>query len=163
MGTSTPSTNTPLTSTGSRSAASDPTAPQPLDLSRLRGYRVREICFVLGRLRVRFESPKGSAEQPQLECLVMPTVLQGHTIMSVDDDRWAGALRALIGQDVTTTYEEQGIGLRLITDHGSLRVHPHPSLGDGTVVARLDGFGDGQRREWRSGVECFADLHREVH
>ncbi|MBK0331783.1 hypothetical protein I8D64_10235 [Brachybacterium sp. MASK1Z-5] len=142
--------------------ASTSTQPLTLELSRLRGYRVREIGFVLGRLRIRFESPTGSSEQPLLECLVMPTVLKEHSIVSSDDERWAGALRELIGQDVTETYEEQGIGLRLELTYGSLRIHPRPSQRDGTAVARLSDFGDGARREWTSGVDCFADLHREL-
>ncbi|UEJ81973.1 hypothetical protein Bra3105_14115 [Brachybacterium halotolerans subsp. kimchii] len=138
------------------------TQPLTLDLSRLHGYRVREVCFVLGRLRIRFESPTGSVEQPLLECLVMPTMMREHAIISSEDERWAGVLRSLIGQDVTETYEEHGIGLRLELTHGSLRIHPRPAQRDGTPVARLGEFGDGAQREWLSGVDCFADLHREV-
>lgn len=145
------------------STTTDTTTTAPaLALRRLEGYRVREISFVLDRLRIRFESPKGSAEQPELECVVLPSILMGTSVVSPADERWAGGLRALIGQDVTATYEEHGIGLRLEFPYGAMRIHPRPSQRDGSEVAHLRGFGDGEARCWRSGVECFADLHREV-
>ncbi|PWH07509.1 hypothetical protein DEO23_02450 [Brachybacterium endophyticum] len=154
--------DTTTTTTGSDPVAASSPAEE-LELRRLVGYRVRGIAFVLSRLQIRFENPAGSAEEPLLECLAMPTVSRGSIVLTPDDERWAGALRELIAQDVTTTYEQHGVGLRLEFPYAALRVHPRPSARDGVEIASLGEFGDGARRVWTSGADCFADLHRELH
>lgn len=135
-------------------------APESL-VSRLEGYRLHEVDVVLHQVRLRFTT-SGGLDGPQLTCTVLPTVTVDGKVVASSDERWAGLLRGLITQHVESTHELTGVGIRLELTHGSVRLHPPLQHPEGAEVARLEGLGDGTVRVWRSGSECFADVHSSV-
>lgn len=135
-------------------------APDSL-VSRLEGLRLHEVSFVLHQVRLRFTT-SGGLDGPMLTCTVLPSVTVDGKVVGSSDERWAGMLRGLITEHVQSTHELTGVGIRLEFAHGSVRLHPPQHYRDGTEVARLEGLGDQTVRIWRSGSECFADVHSSI-
>ena len=126
-------------------------------LSRLVGYRLYSVQFVMDYVQLQFDSDTTS-ELPVLTCQSFPTVTRAGRIYVPGDLGWADALRRLIPAAVTRTGEgtESGLEIRLGDDR--IRVHPTLAQLDGPEVAMLAGFRDGRRMVWRPGEDSFEDL-----
>ncbi|WP_433891274.1 hypothetical protein [Streptomyces sp. CA-111067] len=125
-------------------------------LSRLVGFRLYSVQFVMDYVQLRFDGP--TDETPVLTCDVLPTVTLAGERFSPAEANWAGALRGLIPQDVIATREETGIGIKVDFGAGSLQLHPSRDEVTGPEIAMLNGFGDRSWMVWRPGEDAFEDL-----
>jgi hypothetical protein len=125
-------------------------------LGRLVGFRLYSVQFVMDYVQLRFDGPTN--ETPVLTCDVLPTVILAGQRFSQTGAGWAGALRGLITQDVITTHEETGIGIKVDFDTGSIQLHPIRSELVGPEIAMLNGFEDRSWMVWRPGEDAFEDL-----
>jgi len=125
-------------------------------LSRLVGFRLYSVQFVMDYVQLRFDGP--TQDMPVINCDVMPAVtISGHTF-TAGLLGYADALRSLIPGIVVRTDEATGIGLRIELDNGTLELHPALADIEGPEIAVLNGFTDGQWMCWRPGEESFEDL-----
>ena len=124
-------------------------------LSRLVEYRMFSVQFVMDYVQLRFDSTTDDA--PFMNCDVWPEVtLDGVTFVEPDLG-YADALRKLIPGTVIETREATGIGLVVLFERGSIRLHP--TLDEVYVeIAMLSGFADRAWMVWRPGEESFEDL-----
>lgn len=124
-------------------------------LSRLVGYRMYSVQFVMDYVQLRFDSTTDDA--PFMNCDVWPEVtLDGVTFVEPDLG-YADALRKLIPGTVIETREATGTGLVVLFERGSIRLHP--TLDEVYVeIAMLSGFADRAWMVWRPGEESFEDL-----
>jgi len=124
-------------------------------LSRLVGYRMYSVQFVMDYVQLRFDSTTDDA--PFMNCDVWPEVtLDGVTFVEPDLG-YADALRKLIPGTVIETREATGTGLVVLFERGSIRLHP--TLDEVYVeIAMLTGFADRAWMVWRPGEESFEDL-----
>jgi hypothetical protein len=125
-------------------------------LNRLVGFRLHSVQFVMDYVQLRFDGPTN--EMPVLTCDVLPTVTLAGQRFSPTEAGWTGALRGLIPQDVITTREETGIGIKVDFDTGSIQLHPTRSELVGPEIAMLNGFDDRSWMVWRPGEDAFEDL-----
>jgi hypothetical protein len=125
-------------------------------LSRLVGFRLYSVQFVMDYVQLRFDGP--TQDMPILNCDVMPVVtISGHT--STDDlPGYADALRSLISGTVVHTEEATGIGLTIELDNGRVVLHPTRAELVGPEIAMLHGFTDRHWMCWRPGEDSFEDL-----
>ncbi|MDO5661575.1 MAG: hypothetical protein Q4G40_02665 [Brachybacterium sp.] len=126
-------------------------------LSMLKGAHLRSVEFGIHHVTLGFDAPEGPG-RAHFTMWVQPTVTVEGRVIPTSDERWAGALRDRITETVVRTNEAVGTGLRLEFTHGSVRVHPRAHFPEGTVVAELEGLTE-HPRVWRSGAECFDDIH----
>jgi hypothetical protein len=125
-------------------------------LSRLVGFRLYSVQFVMDYIQLRFDGP--TQDMPILNCDVMPAVaISGHTF-TAGLLGYADALCSLIPGTVVHTEEATGIGLRIALDNGTLELHPARADIMWPEIAVLNGFTDGQWMCWRPGEESFEDL-----
>lgn len=130
-------------------------APNEL-LSRLIGFRLYSVQFVMDYVQLRFDGP--TDDMPVLNCDVMPAVETPAGLIGSGELGYADALVALIPDEVVRTTERTGSGLRI--EFASATVVLHPRFDDlvGPEIALLGGFADGQWMCWRPGEESFEDL-----
>jgi len=76
-------------------------------LSRLVGFRLYSVQFVMDYAHLRFDGP--TEDMPVLNCGVLPSVERAVRLFSADDLGCADALRALIPQNVVATAERTGL------------------------------------------------------
>ncbi|MGW0883750.1 hypothetical protein [Streptomyces sp. NPDC002671] len=125
-------------------------------LGRLVGFRLYSVQFVLDYVQLRFDGP--ADDRPVLTCDVLPTVTLSGQRFSPTEAGWTDALRGLISQNVTATYEETGIGIKVDLATGSIQLHPTESELVGPEIAMLNGFVDSSWMVWRPGEDAFEDL-----
>lgn len=130
-------------------------APNDL-LSRLVGFRLFSVQFVLDYVQLRFDGAVD--DMPVLNCDVMPRVERGGRTITDGQIGYADSLRGLIPGVVRQTREETGHGLRVEFDDGAIVVHPSPADLVGPEIALLQGFEDHQWMCWRPGEDSFEDL-----
>lgn len=123
-------------------------------LSRLVGSRLQSVQFIEGYVQLTFDSVD-SAEVPVLTCEVMPVVDRSTGPVSDRELGYADALRSLIGEQVTTTSEAPGRGLRIEFGAAALVVRPGVAELRGPVIAMLSDFGDGSSESWGPGSGAF--------
>ncbi|KJC63801.1 hypothetical protein [Agreia bicolorata] len=124
-------------------------------LARLVGFRMYSVNFVMDRLQLGFDS--NTDDEPFLNCDVWPEVTFDGEIFREPDRGYADALRRLIPSTVLETREGTGLGLVLVFERGSIKVHP--KVEDVYVeIAMLSGFTDREWMVWRPGEESFEDL-----
>lgn len=128
-------------------------------LSRLVGMRLLSVEFILDYVVLRFD---GDPAHPKaaLSCDVMPHAegLDG-TRFRDGQAGYVGALRSLIGYDVTATSEGTGGGLRVeVAGRGAVVLDPSVDELTGPEIAMLSGFPDGAWMVWRPGEEAFEHL-----
>lgn len=125
-------------------------------LSRLVGFRLFSVQFVLDYLQLRFDGVSG--EMPVLNCDVMPRVERGGRTIADGQIGYADSLRSLISGVVRQTREETGLGLRVEFEDGAIVVHPDHDELVGSEIALLQGFEDRRWMCWRPGEDSFEDL-----
>lgn len=125
-------------------------------LSRLVGFKLYSVQFVADYVQLRFEG--STADMPVLTCDVLPTVTLSGQQFSPTETGWANALRELIFQKVTATYEQTGVGIKVDFVTGSVQLHPTEDELVGPEIARLCGFEDPIFMVWRPGEDAFEDL-----
>jgi len=125
-------------------------------LSRLVGFRLYSVQFVMDYVQLRFDGP--TQDMPVLNCDVWPVVETPAGQITEGQVGYADALQALIPQSVVATAEQTGRGLRIEFDRGAIRLHPSISEVQGPEIAMLNGFTDGQWMCWRPGEESFEDV-----
>ncbi|MFI5897817.1 hypothetical protein ACIA5D_47820 [Actinoplanes sp. NPDC051513] len=125
-------------------------------LSRLVGFRLYSIEFVMDYVQLRFDGP--TEDMPVLNCDVLPAVEMPTSVMTPGQVGWADALRALIPGHVVATAEGTGQGLRIEFEQGAVRLHPDIHDVTGPEIALLTGFVDGRWMCWRPGEESFEDV-----
>ncbi|GGT40826.1 hypothetical protein [Streptomyces chromofuscus] len=125
-------------------------------LTRLVGFRLYSVQFVLDYVQLRFDGP--TDDMPVLTCDVLPTVKLSGQRFSPTEAGWTDALRGLISQIVTATHEETGIGVAVDFVTGSIELHPAESELVGPEIATLNGFVDHSWMTWRPGEDAFKDL-----
>lgn len=125
-------------------------------LSRLVGFRLYSVQFVMDYVQLRFDGP--TEDMPVLNCDVLPSVERAGRLVSAADMGYADALRALIPQSVIATAERTGAGLRVEFEGGAIVVHPLRDDVQGPEIALLQGFTDGRWMCWRPGEDSFEDL-----
>ncbi|MFC3384403.1 hypothetical protein ACFOHP_21040 [Couchioplanes caeruleus subsp. azureus] len=125
-------------------------------LSRLVGYRLYSVEFVMDYVQLRFDGP--TEDMPVLNCEVLPVVETPTGSIGPGQLGWADALRALIPGQVVATAEETGRGLRIEFDQGTVCLHPSIDDVPGPEIAMLTGFKDRRWMCWRPGEESFEDL-----
>ncbi|WP_291038630.1 hypothetical protein [Herbiconiux sp.] len=124
-------------------------------LSRLIGFRMYSVQFVMDYVQLRFDSD--TADKPILNCDVWPEVTLDGVTFHEPDLGYADALRQLIPGTVVDTQEATGVGLCLHFERGSIRLHP--TLDEVYVeIAMLSGFSDREWMVWRPGEDSFEDL-----
>lgn len=126
-------------------------------LSRLVGYSLNTVLFSYGYVRFLFDK-EYCPSKPFLTCDEPPVLVTGTARYTEAEVGWADALRTLIGQSVTATREQTGIGLRVEFPDAALHLHPAREELQGPEIALLDGFDDRQWMVWRPGEESFEDL-----
>ncbi len=98
-----------------------PSAPRPYVpnqlLSRLVGFRLFSVQFVMDYVQLRFDGP--TEDMPVLNCDVLPSVEREGRIWRDGDVGYADSVRGLTSGTVLTTTEETGRGLRLEFTCGS--------------------------------------------
>ncbi|MFC8190376.1 hypothetical protein ACFUMH_01800 [Cellulomonas sp. NPDC057328] len=125
-------------------------------LSRLVGFRLYSVQFVMDYVQLRFDGP--TDDMPVLNRDVMPAVETSAGVIVPGDRGHADALVALISDEVVGTTEGTGSGLRIEFSSGTVVLHPKFEDLVGPEIALLDGFADGQWMCWRPGEESFEDL-----
>ncbi|UUU33211.1 hypothetical protein JIX56_26950 [Streptomyces sp. CA-210063] len=125
-------------------------------LSRLVGFRLYSVQFVLDYVQLRFDGP--TDEMPVLTCDVLPTVTLSGQWFSPTETGWTDALRGLIAQSVTATHEKTGIGVRVDFVTGCIQFDPAESELVGPEIATLNGFSDRSWMTWRPGEDAFKHL-----
>ena len=125
-------------------------------LSRLIGFRLYSVQFVMDSVQLRFDGP--TEDRPVLNCDVMPAVETSAGVIAPEDPGYADALVALIPDGVVRTTEATGSGLRIEFPSGTVVLHPKADALVGPEIALLGGFADGQWMCWRPGEESFEDL-----
>jgi hypothetical protein len=136
---------------------SEPRAYVPNELlSRLVGFRLFSVKFVMDYVQLRFDGP--TEDMPVLNCDVLPSVEREGHIWRDGDVGCADVLRGLISGTVLSTTEETGCGLRLEFSRGIVTLNPIQEELVGPEIASLSGFGDRQWMCWRPGEEPFEDL-----
>ena len=124
-------------------------------LSRLVGFRMFSVQFVMDYVQLRFDSDSDDA--PVLSCDVWPEVTLDGVTFREPDLGYADALRGLIPGTVVETQEATGLGLVLRFERGAIRLHP--TLDEVFVeIAMLSGFTDRAWMVWRPGEDSFEDL-----
>jgi hypothetical protein len=132
-----------------------PYVPNEL-LSRLVGFRLYSVQFVMDYVQLHFDGP--TEDMPVLNCDVLPVVETSAGLIAPGQVGWADALRALIPGHVVATAEKTGHGLRVEFDEGAVRLHPTREDVSGPEVALLAGFKDSRWMCWRPGEQSFEDL-----
>lgn len=127
-------------------------------LSRLMGFRLYSVQFVMDFVQLHFDGPAG--ETPVLTCEVFPAVGTPRDEIPPSRGRRqpADVLVALIGGEVIGTSEATGTGLRIDLTTGSIVLHPEQDDVVGPEIALLNGFADGMWMCWRPGEDSFEDL-----
>lgn len=125
-------------------------------LSRLVGFRLYSVEFVMDYVQLRFDGP--TDDMPVLNCDVLPAVETPTGLIAPGQLGWADALRALIPGHVIATAERTGLGLRIAFGEGAVRIHPEIDQMAGPEIALLSGFSDGRWMCWRPGEESFEDV-----
>jgi hypothetical protein len=128
-------------------------------LSRLVGYELYEVSFVLDYLQLRFQGTPDEPAQdsPLFNVEVWPTIEVGDKTYREPDLGYADALRGLINEVVTSTVERTGTGIRIEFTNAAL--HIHPTLDEVFVeIGMLRGFDDGAWVVWRPGEDSFEDV-----
>ncbi|MDG4831470.1 hypothetical protein O7627_19415 [Solwaraspora sp. WMMD1047] len=125
-------------------------------LSRLVGFRLYSVQFVMDYVQLRFDSQ--TEDMPVLNCDVLPVVETPAGLIAPGQEGWADALRAFIPSQVVATAEETGRGLRIEFDEGTICLHPDVGDVPGPEIALLTGFKDRKWMCWRPGEESFEDL-----
>ncbi|WP_426503045.1 hypothetical protein ACPPVO_36235 [Dactylosporangium sp. McL0621] len=125
-------------------------------LSRLVGFRLYSVQFVMDYLQLRFDGP--TEDMPVLNCDVLPVVETPAGLIRPDQEGYADALRRFIPGRVVATVAETGRGLRIEFDEGAICLHPEADEVPGPEIALLSGFEDGRWMCWRPGEESFEDL-----
>ncbi|MYS20823.1 hypothetical protein GA0115240_123633 [Streptomyces sp. DvalAA-14] len=125
-------------------------------LGRLVGFRLYSVQFVMDYVQLRFDGPTN--ETPVLTCDVLPTLTLAGQSLSPTEAGWAGALRGFIPQNVISTHEKTGIGIKVDFDTGSIQLHPTKGELIGPEIAMLNGFEDRSWMVWRPGEDAFEDL-----
>lgn len=124
-------------------------------LSRLIGFRMYSVQFVMDYVQLRFDSD--TDDKPFLNCDIWPEVTLDGVTFNEPDLGYADALRRLIPGTVVDTQEATGVGLRLHFERGSIQLHP--TLDEVYVeIAMLGGFSDRDWMVWRPGEDSFEDL-----
>ena len=124
-------------------------------LSRLVGFRLYSVQFVMDYVQLRFHGP--TEDMPVLNCDVMPAVETSAGLIVPGDPGYADTLVALIRDEVVRTTEATGSGLRIEFASGTVVLHPKADDFVGPEIALLGGFEDGQWMCWRPGEESFED------
>lgn len=125
-------------------------------LSRLVGFRLYSVQFVMDYVQLRFDGP--TEDMPVLNCDVMPAVETPAGVIVPGDPGYADKLVALIPDEVVRTSEATASGLRIEFPSGTVVLHPKADELVGPEIALLGGFADGQWMCWRPGEESFEDL-----
>ncbi|GIF13638.1 hypothetical protein Ate01nite_36700 [Actinoplanes teichomyceticus] len=125
-------------------------------LSRLVGFRLYSIEFVMDYVQLRFDGP--TADMPVLNCDVLPVVELPTGSIAPGQVGWADALRELISGHVVATTERTGQGIRIEFEGGAVRLHPDIDHLTGPEIALLTGFKDGSWMCWRPGEYAFEDV-----
>ena len=125
-------------------------------LSRLVGFRLYSVQFVMDYVQLRFDGP--TDDMPVLNCDVMPAVETPAGLIAPGELGYVDALVALIPDEVVRTTEGTGSGLRIEFASGVVVLHPRLDDLVGPEIALLGGFADGQWMCWRPGEESFEDL-----
>ncbi len=124
-------------------------------LSRLVGCQMYSVQFVMNYVQLRFDNDEG--DEPLLNCGVWPEVTLDGVTFHEPDLGYADALRKLVPATVVETREATGVGVCLVFERGSIRLHP--TLDEVYVeIAMLSGFADRAWMVWRPGEESFEDL-----
>lgn len=140
-----------------RHVMSAPSGYRPNELlSRLIGFRLFSVQFVMDSVQLRFDGP--TDDLPVLNCDVLPSVERAGELLSPGDLGYADGLCAFIPQCVEATAERTGVGLRLEFDGGAIVVHPRREDVIGAEIGLLEGFTDGRWMCWRPGEDSFEDL-----
>lgn len=126
-------------------------------LSRLVGYRLQSVEFVSTYLQLSFVSAE-SSEAPVLTCETMPVVITTAGPRTDGHAGYADAIRALIDQHVSATFEGPSEGLRIEFDRSTMELRPTAAELTGPVVAMLSDFRDGRSMSWRPGGDAFEYL-----
>ncbi|UAC01709.1 hypothetical protein Dvina_16740 [Dactylosporangium vinaceum] len=130
-------------------------APNAL-LSRLVGFRLYSVQFVLDYVQLRFDGP--TEDMPVLNCDVLPVVQTPSGRIGPRQVGYADALCRFIPSRVVATIEERGRGLRIEFDQGAICLHPEADDVPGPEIALLSGFKDGHWMCWRPGGQSFEGL-----
>ncbi|MBO3088840.1 hypothetical protein [Cellulomonas dongxiuzhuiae] len=125
-------------------------------LSRLVGFRLYSVQFVMDHVQLRFDGP--TQDMPCLSCDVMPAVETPAGLVRAGEPGYADALVALVPGDVVATTETTGGDLRIGLTSGTVALHPRFDDYTGPEIAYLSGFADGRWMCWRPGEETFEDL-----
>lgn len=125
-------------------------------LSRLVGFRLSSVQFVMDYVQLRFDGP--TEDMPVLTCIAKPVVETPAGVIVPRASGYTDSLVALIPDDVVRTTEATGDGLRIEFPSGTVVLHPAFDDLVGPEIALLDGFADGQWMCWRPGEEAFDDL-----
>jgi hypothetical protein len=133
-----------------------PYVPNEL-LSRLVGFRLYSVQFVMDYVQLRFDDGP-TDDMPVLNCDVMPAVEASGGLIVPGQVGHADALVALIPGEVLRTVEKTGTGLRIEFDSGAIALHPRFADYAGPEIALLHGFADRQWMCWRPGEESFEDV-----
>jgi hypothetical protein len=123
-------------------------------LGRLVGLRMYSVHFVMDYVKLGFDGD--SHESASMNCDVWPEVTLDGEVFREIDRGYADALRRLIPGTVVETRERTGLGLVLLFDRGSIRLHPgieevHAEIAMLTVR-------DGGWMVWRPGEDSFEDV-----
>jgi hypothetical protein len=134
----------------------DPVAYVPNQLlSRLVGFRMYSVTLVMDYVQLGFDS--ASAETATMNCDVWPEVTVEGGVFHEPDLGYTDSLRRLIPGIVLETRESTGLGLLLVLDTGSIRLHPRIEEVH-AEIAMLSGFSDGSWMVWRPGEDSFEDI-----
>lgn len=125
-------------------------------LSRLVGFRLYSVQFVMDYVQLRFDGP--TDDMPFLNCDVMPVIETQAGAIGFGELGYTDALVALIPEEVVRATEATGGGLRIEFSSGTVVLHPRFDDLVGPEIAYLSGFTDGQWMCWRPGEESFEDL-----
>jgi len=125
-------------------------------LSTLVGQRMYAVEFALGDLVLKFDNSWG-AEFPTLQCFALPTVSIGQHDYTSDERDWTYALRSLVANEVTATFESSGSGLRIELQSATITLRPTASEVRCPEIAMLRA-GPGDWMVWRAGEEAFEYL-----
>jgi hypothetical protein len=139
-----------------RRTRKDPVAYLPNELlGRLVGFRMYSVTLVMDYVQLGFDS--ASEETATMNCDVWPEITVDGAVFHEPDLGYTDALRGLIPGIVLETRESTGLGLLLVLDTGSIRLHPRIEEVH-AEIAMLSGFSDGSWMVWRPGEDSFEDI-----
>ena len=123
-------------------------------LSRLVGFRLCSVQFVVDYVQLRFDA-SATSDLPVLNCDGWPAVSCRQTYREVETG-YADALRSFIPEEVVGTTEKTGIGLKIGFPSGWIAHHPTVDDLVGPEIAVLGG----RRRRSPDGLAARRGLVR---